>query len=642
MRVILAEKPSVAKDIAKALGSSKTQQGCFVLPNGDYVTYAVGHLIQSDDNALTPQENGKPKSWNFDDLPIFPPTFRYRPTLDKGLAAQLSVIKRLLASANEVVIATDAGREGELIARHILNHANYKGAIKRLWTSKALTPDVVRDEMKKLRDGREFDSLYFAGLARDQADWLVGINLTRAATLKSYHRDVWKIGRVQTPTLKLIVDRDLERENFKPVPYALVKAAFQKGGATYEGALLTKMPAPDARDDDDTANRLTREKAEEIVKKLAAVPFGTVVDIKQEEKKRMPDLLHSLTSLQREANTAFGFSAQMTLDIVQKLYEEKKAVSYPRTDAQHMSPSNKQLAQDSLRKIGYAHLTSAVDKVGKRVFDDAKLTDHHALIPLAPLPAGASPEETKIYNLIFRKFVGAFMPDYRYNQTSVLTDLGSYKFLSKGIKVLQLGWRELYAGAQDKGADQMLPPLAKGDRVANKKVWKVDMETKPPAVHTEASILKQMEKLGLGTPATRAAILEKIKSTGYADRQNKAMVSTPKGRELIARLKSGITSPEMTAEWEKKLGEIYSKKKGMAGYKGFLDEIRLFLSNEVAQIKSMPSIGQHLPPPAPRKSFSPGGSKGGGYSKGGGFKKGGYSKSKSGYSKSGYSSYPKR
>ncbi|MCK9228832.1 MAG: DNA topoisomerase [Syntrophorhabdaceae bacterium] len=638
MRVILAEKPSVAKDIAKALGSVKSQQGYYMLPNGDYVTYAVGHLIQSDDNALTPQENGRPKLWNFDDLPIFPPNFQYRPVFDKNLAAQLNVIKRLLSSADEVVIATDAGREGELIARHILNYANYGGAIKRLWTSKALTPDVVRDEMKKLRDGMEFDSLYYAGLARDQADWLVGINLTRAATLRSYHRDVWKIGRVQTPTLKLIVDRDIERENFKSVPYALVKASFQKGNTAYEGMLLTRMPARDTRDDDDTASRLTREKAEEIVKKLAGVPTGTVVVIEQEEKRRMPDLLHSLTSLQREANTEYGLSAQATLNIVQRLYEEKKAVSYPRTDARHMSPSNKQLAQDSLRKIGYEHLTPVVNKVGKRVFDDAKLTDHHALIPLAPLPAGCSTEEVDVYNLIFRKFVGAFMPDYRYSQTSVLTDLGGYKFLSKGVKVLQPGWMELYKGP----AEQMLPPLVKGDKVSNKKVWKVDMKTKPPQVHTEASILRLMERFGLGTPATRAAILEKIKSTGYADRQNKALVSTPKGRELITRLKSGITSPEMTAEWEKKLGEIYSGKKGQAGYRGFLDEIRLFVSGEVAQIKSMSAIGQQLPPPAPRKSFSPGGGKGGGYSKGGGFRKGGYSKSKSGYSKSGYSSYPKR
>ncbi len=635
MRVILAEKPSVAKDIAKALGSTKSRQGCFMLPNGDYVTYAVGHLIQADDSTLTPHERGRPKPWNFDDLPIFPPNFRYRPVPDRGLAAQLNVIKRLLALANEVVIATDAGREGELIARHILNHASYRGAIKRLWTSKALTPDVVREEMKKLKDGREFDSLYYAGLARDQADWLVGINLTRAATLKSYHRDVWKIGRVQTPTLKLIVDRDVERENFQPLPYALVKASFQTGNGAYEGTLLAKMPAPDARGDDDTANRLARQKAAEIVGTLGAVPAGTVVDIKQEEKSRAPDLLHSLTSLQREANTTYGFSAQMTLDIVQRLYEEKKAVSYPRTDARHMSPSNRQLARDCLRRMGYAHLTSAVDNVGKRIFDDAKLTDHHALIPLAPLPAGASDGEAKVYDLIFRKFVGAFMPDYRYNQTSLMTDLAGYKFLSRGVKVLQLGWRELYTGSRNRDADPVLPPLMKGDTVTTRKVWKVDMETKPPAVHTEASVLKSMEKLGLGTPATRAAILEKIKSTGYADRQSKALVSTPKGRELISRLRSGITSPEMTAEWEKKLGEIYSRKKGAAGYRGFLDEIRLFVSHEVVQIKSMPAIGQHLPPPSPGKGLNPGGGTGG-------YKKGAGSYKKSGYSKGGYSPYPKR
>ena len=640
MRVILAEKPSVAKDIAKALGTSGSQRGYFKLPNGDCVTYAIGHLIESDDTAITPQVddgNGhtKQKPWSFDDLPIFPAIFKYRVSKDAGLASQFRTIKELLSKASEVVIATDAGREGELIARHILVKSGFRGAVKRLWTSKALTPDVVRAEMKKLRDGKEFESLYFAGLARDQADWLVGVNLTRAVTLKSHHRMVWTIGRVQTPTLSLIVNRDLERLDFKPMPYAVVKASFAKGPVAYAGTLVARALNPEQNETGDMANRISREKAEQIVNKLTPVPDGVIVDVKKQEKAERPPLLHSLTSLQREANTAYGYSAQETLNLTQSLYENHKAVSYPRTDAQHMSPSNKDLAKDCLKNLGYQSLTAAVDKVGKRVFDDSKLTDHHGLIPLAKLSPSASKEEANIYRLIHRKFVGAFLPDHLYIKTDILTDVSGLKFLSTGKQVKQDGWRALYNSTKGAGEEeQTLPALAKGEKVKKTRVWKEDRETQAPAVHTEASILKLMEKLGLGTPATRAAILERLKTTGYVIRDKKALVSTPKGRELIKRIKSGITSPEMTAQWEQLLGAIYTQKQGENGYKGFIAGIRAFLSKEVVQIRGMQAIGMSLSPPAPR-NFGPSGS---------GKKYGSSSgKSKTGWKKKGYSSsYPKR
>ena len=639
MRVILAEKPSVAKDIAKALGSVSGGPGYYKLPNGDCVTYAIGHLIESDDTALTPQENGRPKYWNFNDLPIFPKSFVYRVSQDKGLAGQYRVIAGLLKSATEVVIATDAGREGELIARHIIVKSGYKGPIKRLWTSKALTPDVVRAEMKSLKDGKDFESLYYAGLARDQADWLVGINLTRAVTLKSHHRQVWTIGRVQTPTLAIIVARDLQRQNFKPVPYAVVKASLStKSNASYTGTLIARAVADKAEGgDEDIANRLSREKAEEIVKRLTPVASGTIVDIKQEQKSERPPLLHSLTSLQREANSVYGYSAQQTLNLTQSLYENHKAVSYPRTDAQHMSPSNKDLAKDCLARIGRADLAPEIAKVGKRVFDDSKLTDHHAIIPLANLPSSASREEANVYNLITRKFVGVFYPDHIYTQTNVITDVGGFKFGTTGKVVKQTGWRSLYksaAAANNKEQEQeVLPPLSKGEDVSKVKVWKEDKETKPQKVHTEASILKEMEKLGLGTPATRAAIIERLKSTRYIENDKKALVSTPKGRELIKSIKSGITSPEMTSQWETLLGDIYSGKQGRTGYMNFIAGIQDFLTTEVAQIKGMPSIGVNLPPPAPAKKFSPSGSGKGKTRSSGSYSSGG----KSGWKKKSYS-----
>lgn len=636
MRVILTEKPSVAKDIANALGAAKSERGYFKLPNGDYVTYAIGHLVESDDAAITPQENGRTKYWNFEDLPIFPKQFVYKVSSQDYAAAQFKVVSKLISSANEVVIATDAGREGELIARHILAKSGFRGSVKRLWTSKALTPDVVRDEMRKLRPGSEFESLYFAGLARDQADWLVGINLTRAVTLKSHHKMTWTVGRVQTPTLSLIVNRDLERQDFRPVPYAVVKASFAKGPVSYDGTLLVRAVTQEDKEGDDTASRLSRERAEEIVGKLSPIPTGTIAEVKKEDRREPPPLLHSLTSLQREANSVYGYSAQETLNLTQSLYENHKAVSYPRTDAQHMSPSNKDLAKECLRKLGKQNLTIVVDKMGKRVFDDAKLTDHHAIIPFNKLPSSASREEANVYNLIYRKFVGAFMPDHLYIKTSILTDVSGLKFLTTGKEVKQAGWRALYTGDKAAGEEQQLPSLAKGEKVNKTKVWKEDKETKPPAVHTEASILKLMEKLGLGTPATRASILERLKTTGYVVRDKKALTSTPKGRELIKCIKSGITSPEMTARWEQLLGEIYTKKQGKQGYEGFLAGIRTFLSKEVTQIKGMQAIGMSLPPPAPKKPFSS--SSGGSGKRPGGFG----SKSRTGFKKKSYSSYPKR
>ena len=355
MRLILAEKPSVAADIAKALGSIQRREGYFQVGQ-DVVTYAVGHLVSIDDAAA-------PSKWSLDTIPIFPDRFSY--VVNKMTSKQFKVIKGLLKTATEVVVATDAGREGELIARLILAQSSYRGPLKRLWTSKALTPQVVQDEFKRLKPGSAFDSLYQSALARQHSDWLVGINLTRLVTIKGNNTGVWSVGRVQSPTLRLIVDRDIERENFKPQPYAVVKAIFAKGHEQYEGLLVTKhIPTAEKKEgsppeakDDDTKFRLSRADGARIVQELMKEQYGTVTSVSKEKRRELPPLLHSLTSLQREANTVHGFSAADTLTIAQSLYEKHKATSYPRTDAQHMSPSNRQLAIDVLNRLGKGPLS---------------------------------------------------------------------------------------------------------------------------------------------------------------------------------------------------------------------------------------------------------------------------------------------
>jgi len=619
VRVILAEKPSVAADIARALGPMQRREGYFQVGQ-DVVTYAVGHLVSIDDSVAPPK-------WSLDTLPIFPSRFTY--TVNKTTSKQFAVIRGLLAKATEVVVATDAGREGELIARLILMRGNYKGQLKRLWTSKALTPQVVQDEFKRLKPGKDFDSLYQSALARQHSDWLVGINLTRLVTVKGNNTGVWSVGRVQSPTLKLIVDRDLERETFTPEPYAVVKAIFSKGEQQYEGLLVTGRPAaqsgppPADKADDDTRFRLSREDGARIVEELRKEAIGTVKDVTKEKRREMPPLLHSLTSLQREANTVHGLSAAQTLSIAQDLYEKYKATSYPRTDAQHMSPSNHQLVIDVLHKLGKGALVPKVPTAGKRVFDDAKLTDHHAVIPLALLPDSATDRERKVYSLIWRKFLGAFMDPHDYEATTVLTQCGRYDFQSKGKREIALGWRELYTSDRQPPEDQTLPALVQGEKVAKIKVVSEDRETKPPAAYTEATLLRKMENLGLGTPATRAAVIETLaaKNRYYIMKQGRSLLSTAKGRELINKLGGcDVASPEMTAEWEKRLDDIYKKNRGNAGYTDFLDGIKTFVGGETARLKTVTIASSFTMEPALRTKRR-------GYRKGGYRRAGGSSRS---------------
>jgi DNA topoisomerase-3 len=585
--LILTEKPSVAEDFAKALGCRR-REGYF--ENGEYViTWALGHLFEISDEDL-------PQRWELDGLPIFPERFEYKLKSSQA-SKQFKVIKGLLSQAGKVVVATDAGREGELIARLILQKAGLKdwSKVYRFWTSSALTPEVIRQELKRLKPAKDYDSLYWCALARQHADFLVGINLTRAASLRS-SGGVWSVGRVQTPTLALVVERDLEIENFKPRPYWVIKALFSADGKTYEGVWLGKKSGgkvnadedvdeeEEEREEEETGGVFDYSAVEKLMEKLSSVKQAVVSRVEKRKRVEYPPPLYSLSSLQRDANRELGFSAQKTLDIAQKLYEERKAISYPRSDAEYLSESSVSLVKEVLKRLKREDLIERVEKVGKRVFDDRKLTDHHAIIPLRDEEEDWSKDEKALFGLIKRRFLAAFYEPFIALDTVVITQVAGEDFYSRGTTVLQLGYKELYGRPKDK----LLPKLEKGQKVDVLKVWSEKRWTKPPSRYTEGSLIKKMEKLSLGTPATRASIIETLKSRGYLVLNKKHLISTEKGRELIKNLQgSKVVSVEMTSEWEQQLESIYKAKKGFGGYKDFLEKIKAFTKEEVERIKEM-------------------------------------------------------
>jgi DNA topoisomerase-3 len=586
VRFVLAEKPSVARDIAKALGANKA--GSF-FRNGDTVVgFARGHLYEIADDLA-------PKEWTLESLPILPKTFRY--WAKQGTKELLNELRKALRGADEVVIATDPGREGELIARLILNELGWTkwDRTYRLWTAEALTPQVVRREMGNLKRASDFDSLYWAALGRMHADWVVGINYSRLVTLKARDKGgtgVWSVGRVQTPTLRLVVEREEAIERFVPEPYVQIRSEFQApSGFTYTGLLLAT----------DGGHRFPPEEGRVLYEKLKGEREGRILDLRRERKELPPPLLHSLTSLQRQANALYGMTAKRTLDIAQKLYEEYKVISYPRTESRHLPRSAQALVKDILERLGRSDLLDGVAKAGKRVFDDSQLTDHHAIIPLAPLPQGATSEEQKVYWLVAKRFFAAFAGNASVEMTTAETQVGEGVFLSRFRAVLKEGWMreegEPKRGEEREGEEEEVRgavPLEPGNRVHVLGLEVLEKKTTPPPRYTEGSLLKEMERLGLGTPATRAAILETLKERGYLLPQGKSLVPTAKGRTLIDFLRPyAVSSPEMTAEWERKLEDIWRKRHGEGGYKVFLsgtyeavrEGVGAILASTMAEVK---------------------------------------------------------
>jgi DNA topoisomerase-3 len=609
--LILTEKPSVAMDFAKALGIKGKKDG-FLEGKGYVITWAVGHLLE-----LAEPEDYDPKwkRWSLKTLPILPESLKYKPI--RKVAKQLSVVKRQLTrdDVDHVIIATDAGREGEVIARTILHSAHGgkepKGGrtnTSRFWTSQALTTNVVLDALEKLRPASDFDRLWHAGAARQVADWLVGMNLSRAATLKlGGKNDTYSVGRVQTAVLALIVDRRREREAFKPEPYWILKASFLNDKGTWWGAWFKG-----------TENRLkSREEADRIAS-LIAGRTGRITAVKREKKKQPPPPLFSLTDLQRDANSKFGLSAKQTLNIAQGLYEDRKCLSYPRTDSRVLGSQNVALARQLVDKLSpvYPDLFQGIVKElisisNKRVFNDAKLTDHHALIPLAPLPEDVGRDEKRIYELVLKRFAAAFHPDYEFEATEVVTEVEKETFRTKGTLPLRLGWKAVYGlkdpqsrADADEVEEENLPGLEKDEQAKVEEAKIEDKLTQPPPEYTEALLLKDMTnparyvteeelqkifkgEVGLGTQATRAQIIETLITRKYITREKKKLAATAKGCFLIDRLRRfhrarAVATPEETARWEMELEKI---AQGAGSREAFLAGIRKFVEDGVEEFK---------------------------------------------------------
>ena len=600
---ILTEKYSVAADFAKALGIKTRKEGFF---EGDtcVITWAVGHLVE-----LYAPDDYDPglKKWRMETLPLIPDTFRYKPI--KSGRKQFNVIKKLVRQPrfSRIIIATDAGREGEVIARTILFQcgAKDKQRMFRFWTSQALVPRVVRHTLDRLSPITDYDRLWRAGYYRQVADWLVGMNLTRALTVRL--GDLFSVGRVQTAVLALLVTRKKERDAFVPEPFWLLKVVFTNDKGTWTGLWFNKKQT-----------RITdKEKAEALFRHLKKeTGSGTVLSMTREKKKEPPPLLFSLTDLQQAANARLGFPAKKTLAIAQTLYQDKKCLSYPRTDARVLGTTSLDLVQTVIEKCSSAFpdifagvVPDLVSLSNKRVFNDAKLTDHHALIPFKPLPAGATPDEKKVFDLVCRRFAAAFHPHCHFENTHVITGFAGETFQTRGRVILDPGWRRVYhMDIPDKGGETEtvpLPALVKGDMASARKVTCEEKKTTPPPVYSDALLLKEMTnpgryvsqtelkklyrgEIGIGTQSTRAQIIETLIERHYVTRSGRQLLATDKGVFLIEQLKkctiaAVLTSPEETARWEMTLNAV---AQGQAPDGRFLNDIKTFVTRAVAEMQT--------------------------------------------------------
>lgn len=578
-KLVIAEKPSVAKDIAKILGCKIKQDG-YIEGENYIVTWAIGHLVILCD----PEEYDiKYKKWAFQNLPIMPEKIKLKP--NPKTYKQYIVVKDLLLDkqVGEVICATDAGREGELIFRYIYELTGCKKPFKRLWIS-SLTEEAIKEGFANLKDGKNYDSLYHSARCRSESDWLVGMNGSRAYSIK--YNSLLPIGRVQTPTLKMIVDRDNEIDDFTPRDYWEVKADFEVYSGTWID-LETKETKID-----------TKLEAERIRDKVLHKE-GKVVDFQKKKVVKKPPLLYDLTELQRDANKRFGYTAQNTLNIAQGLYEKRKVITYPRTDSRYLTKDLIPKLKSLIKKVGeegYKEYTTPLEKLEKlptstRIINDSKVSDHHAIIPTEKKAAldRFTIEEKNIYDLITRRFLSVFYDDYEYFSITLITEVEKENFKSSEQQLIKLGWRTLYTDSEKDCEVNVLKSIKNGYMVLVKDAELEAKQTKPPERYNEASMLGAMENAGrfvedeelreqlkgsgIGTPATRASIIERIIAVEYVKRSGKSLISTEKGKKLIKVASEELSSPEMTGKWERALDKI---AKGQLDPQRFTDGISRF------------------------------------------------------------------
>ncbi len=595
MKVCVTEKPSVARDIARLLGANDRHEGYFE-GNGYQVTWTFGHLCElKEPNDYTDQW----KRWSLGQLPMIPQRFGIKLKDDKGIEQQFKVIEHLIAGAEEVINCGDAGQEGELIQRWVYQKAGCNKPVKRLWIS-SLTDESIRKGFQELKDAKEFDNLYYAGLSRAIGDWILGMNATRLYTLKySQSRDVLSVGRVQTPTLAMIVARQREIENFVPENFWELKTKYR--GVTFNS----------------TRGRFKTEgEANDIVQQIKQLPLE-VTSVETKKGKEAPPRLFDLTSLQVECNKKFGMSADDALKTIQSLYE-KKATTYPRVDTTYLSDDIYPQVPGIMRAMApYANLTApvlALAKIpkSKKVFDNSKVTDHHAIIPtnVNPATVNMTPEEKRVYHLIAIRFIAAFYPDCEFNTTTVMAQVGEYGFKATGKEILKPGWRDLYNKPSDRAGEDtdskekaddedngVMPHFEKGESGPHEPAV-LKRTTQPPKPYTEGTLLRAMETAGktvdddelrdamkengIGRPSTRAAIIETLFKRRYIRKERKSLAPTLAGIQLIDTIHEPLLkSASLTGLWEKKLREI---ERGEYSAAQFIEELKTMIGEIVLNV----------------------------------------------------------
>lgn len=602
--LVLAEKPSVARDLARVLGCNTRGNGYF--EGREYiVTWALGHLV----TLAEPEDyDNKYKSWRMEDLPMLPA--RHKLVVIRKSGRQFNCIKAQLQrkDVGQMIIATDAGREGELVARWIIEKAGFRGPIKRLWIS-SVTDRAIKEGFKALKEGRDYEHLYASAVARAEADWLVGLNATRALTCK-YNAQL-SCGRVQTPTLAIIAEREQRIQNFVPRPFYGIDAISDKLKLTWRDAQSHSYRTFDKNVRDLTFRDMQHKDAR-------------VVEIDRKLKREPAPLLYDLTELQRDANRFFGYSAKETLSIMQRLYEHHKLLTYPRTDSRYITTDMVSTLKDRLRACGVGHYANiaagalkATTTEGMRFVNNGRVSDHHAIIPTEQslYLNELSERERDIYDLVVKRFIAVFYPSFDYQQITVTAQIGDQRLAARGKVIIKRGWKEVYRDVLEDEeeerdlSEQVLPDLQKGDKIRISKLIKTEGETKPPASFNEGTLLTAMENPikymtdqnkdlittlgeagGLGTVATRADIIEKLFKSFLIEKKGKSIHITSKGKQLLELVPNDLKSPALTAQWEQRLGAI---SKGDIKKEDFISEMKDYTKTVVQEIKESTAEFRH-------------------------------------------------
>lgn len=628
-RLIIAEKPSVARDLARVLGAKGKKDG-FLEGNGWLISWCIGHLAE----LCEPHEyNGSWKRWNMGTLPMIPEAFQLRP--NKRTRKQFNIVKRLLRrrDVSSVINACDAGREGELIFRYVYQLAEANKPIERLWIS-SMTDEAIAQGFQNLQPGSAYDRLWHAARGRSEADWLVGLNATRAMTLRTrqalgggQNAPLMSIGRVQTPTLAMIVMREHEILNFEPKDYWRLLGLFESEQGKYPGVWFKEVEDPAEKSGRRLVKRFwEQDEATAMLEKLQGLP-ARVVKVERKTEREKPPMLFDLPRLQRTANKRYGYSAKKTLEIAQALYEKHKLLTYPRTDSKHLSTDMISKMPGVIQAVAvdpYIPFTDYLQQLQqlptpRRVFNNSKVSDHHAIIPTSKRPntSRLSGEEQNIYDLVVRRFLAVFYPDAILEKTRVITAIGEETFESRGKVIVERAWREVIGlpdqprrksrgggevSEEEEDTQGILPPLSENEEVAVENLELEQKQTKPPPRYNDASLLAAMEGAGktldedelkqalrdsgLGTPATRAAIIETLLSREYMERRKKTLYPTPKGMQLIDTIPvEDLKSAELTGRWESQLDHI---ARGEEDPERFHHDVRQYVYQLIETLKQAP------------------------------------------------------